>query len=268
MIHIGAGSMGGALLNAWLKAGIVDAAGSAVVDPNPSQAIADLCSEHGLPLNPEGDGAYDLCVLATKPQVFGSVLPSLAWPDFDKTLFISIAAGIGAEEIAMLLTRDERRPRVVRVMPSLPAFVGRSMSLLASDARLSADDRTAAERLMAGAGAVAWTDDEDQLDRWMGVAACGPAFLLRVVEGLAAAAEAQGASPYVARKLAEETFAGTAALLEADDRDAGALRQAVTSPGGTTAAGLDVLNARGVVETFGDAVEAAYRRARELSGRA
>ena len=87
LLLLGAGNMGGALLRAWLDEGSIDAARSAVVDPNPSGEIADLCERHGVALNPETDPSVDICILAVKPQVFPDVLPSLALPDADRTVF-------------------------------------------------------------------------------------------------------------------------------------------------------------------------------------
>ena len=118
---------------------------------------------------------------------------------------------------------------------------------------------------MAAAGAIHWCKDEDELDRLMGVTGCGPAFILRAVEGLTDAALEQGATPEAARLMAEQTLLGTARLLEADGRDAGQLREAVTSPGGTTAAGLEVLNERGFADSLVAAVARAYSRAKELA---
>ncbi|MEM9839045.1 MAG: pyrroline-5-carboxylate reductase [Pseudomonadota bacterium] len=266
MIQIGAGSMGGALLKSWVASDVLDLSRSAIIDPSPSDALITLCEAAGLALNPETDGDYDVCVLAVKPQVFGSVLPELDWPSFSETLFISIAAGISTAEIAMLLKRGDGQPKILRTMPSLPALVGRSMTLLAENAGLSPVERQRGESLMAAAGTVEWTKDEDQLDRLMGVSGCAPAFFLRAVEGLIDAAIAQGASPETARRLAEETFVGTAALLDKDTRMPGTIREAVTSPGGTTAAGLAVLEERGFADAVVGAVEGAYQRAKELRG--
>jgi pyrroline-5-carboxylate reductase len=266
MIQIGAGSMGGALLKAWLESGVVDPARSAVIDPRPSPDLEAMCEARGLTINPEEDGAYDICVLGVKPQQFASILPELSWQNFGDTLFLSIAAGITVQEIEALLKSRAPQPRVLRVMPTLPAKVRRGVSLLAENPALSETDRERGEAMMKAAGDTYWCDDEDQLNRLMGVTGCAPAFLLRAVEGLAAAAEAQGASPEDARRMAETTFTATARLLEEDGRSAGDLREAVTSPGGTTAAGLDVLNERGLVESFVDAVQNAYNRALELAG--
>lgn len=265
MIQIGAGSMGGALLKSWLAADILDVPQSAVISPNPRDELVALCDQAGLRLNPEQDAGYDLCVLGVKPQMFGAVLPELMWPAFEQTLFVSIAAGITVSEITMLLQRDEATPKVLRVMPTLPAKVRAGVTLLAENALLDDSQRSMGERLMNAAGEVHWCATEDDLDRLMGVTGCAPAFLLRAVEGLTEAAIQHGASPEAARMMAEQTFIGTAELLKQDGRDAGALRAAVTSPGGTTAEGLQVLDDQGLVDGLVKAVAAAYRRAKELA---
>ncbi|MEM1410522.1 MAG: pyrroline-5-carboxylate reductase [Pseudomonadota bacterium] len=266
LIQIGAGAMGGALLKSWVSAGLLDAGGSAIVDPMPSEDIQALCEKAGLSINPEDSGGYDVCLLAVKPQMFSDVLPTLDWHGIEDTLFVSIAAGVTSSEIAMLLKEHAPKAKVLRVMPSLPAQVGRGVTLLSEDPNLSPADRDLGERLMqAASGAVHWCRSEDELDRLMGVTGCAPAFLLNAVEGLILAAEDQGASPDVARRLAEETFYGTAALLEADDRPPSDLRAAVTSKGGTTAAGLEVLAEAGFSESLKAAVEGAYQRAKALA---
>jgi pyrroline-5-carboxylate reductase len=266
LIQIGAGSMGGALLQAWAEGDLLDKRGSAVIDPRPSPETEALCEKKGIGLNPAGDHAYDVCVLAVKPQQFPSVLPQLSWPSFGDTLFISIAAGTTAEEIGMLLKAQADSPRVLRVMPTLPAKVRRGVSLLARNPALSAEDEQAGEAMMRAAGEVHWCADEEALDRLMGVTGCAPAFFLRAVEGLAKAAEEEGASPEEALAMARETFLATAALLDADGRSPSALREAVTSPGGTTAAGLASLEEDGFAQSLPRAVRAAYRRAKELAG--
>ncbi|MEM9810656.1 MAG: pyrroline-5-carboxylate reductase [Pseudomonadota bacterium] len=266
MIQIGAGSMGGALLKSWVESDLLDLERSALVDPRPSDEISQLAASKGLAVNPQTDHPYDLAVIGVKPQQFSDVLPQLNWPGMEGTLFVSIAAGVPVREIESLLKTNNPAPKVLRVMPTLPAKVRAGVSLLAENPKLSAADRQLGERLMAAAGAVHWCQDEDQLDRLMGVTGCAPAFVFRVAEALTEAAIAQGASPEAARMLAEETVIGSAKLLASDGRDAASLRAAVTSPGGTTAAGLAVLDERALVKAFVDAVEGAYIRARELAG--
>ena len=260
--------MGGALFEAWVAAGSIDAARSAVVDPNPSDAIAALCETHGVALNPAEDAGYDVCVLAIKPQAFASVLPDLSWPDMTDTLFVSIAAGTTAQTVRHLLAERAPGARVVRTMPSLPAKVRQGVTLLADAPDLTDTDRTIATDLMAAAGTTYWCRDEDHLDRVMGITGCSPAFVFLLAEALTEAATEQGVEDADARRIAEAAVTGAAALLAADERDAAALREAVTSPKGTTEAALGVLDADGeggLRSLVSRAVTSAYDRARALA---
>jgi pyrroline-5-carboxylate reductase len=259
--------MGGALFEAWLHAGAIDKARSAVVDPNPSDRIADLCEGHGVALNPEADRGYEACVLAVKPQLFAAVLPDLDLPDMADTLFLSIAAGTSIETIGALMKERAPAARIVRTMPSLPASIGQGVTLLCAGGDVSEADRGVATRLMAAAGETYWCRDEDHLDQVMGVTGCSPAYVFLLAEALQDAAIERGVAPEDARRIAEASVTGAAAMLAQDGRDAAALRKAVTSPGGTTAAALGVLDdeARGFRPLAGEAVGAAYARAKELA---
>jgi pyrroline-5-carboxylate reductase len=266
LLLLGAGNMGGALFNSWATSDVVDRGASAVVDPNPTDRVEKLCAENGIALNPEDDGnGYDLCVLAVKPQMFGSVLPGVSWPNIDKTLFLSIAAGVTIDEIRKLLKSATAEPKVVRTMPNLPSAVGQGMTLLCADRSVSDADREAATALFNAAGRTVWAADEDKLDRLMGISGCGPAYIFLLAEAMEEAALEQGANEEDARILAETTIAGAAAQLLADGRPAAVMREAVTSPGGTTAAALSVLDSPdGFRKLMHLAVEKAYLRAKEL----
>ena len=267
LLLLGAGNMGGALLRAWLDDGSIDPNASSVVDPNPTEAIVALCDAHGVALNPAADRRADLCVLAVKPQMFADVLPGLDLPGAKDTVFVSIAAGTTLATIRALLKGAADAPKVVRTMPSLPAQVRRGITLLTAEDGVPAEERDAVTRLMAAAGETYWCTDEDQLDRLMGVTGCSPAFVFLLAEALSDAAVAQGADQEAARRMGEAAVTGAAALLATDGRDASTLRRAVTSPGGTTAAALEVLNEEnGLPNLINMAVEAAYARAKELAG--
>ena len=272
LLLLGAGNMGGALFEAWVAAGSIDVSRSAVVDPNPSDAVAALCKAHGVALNPAEDAGYDVCVLAIKPQAFASVLPDLGWPDMANTLFVSIAAGTTAETTRHLLAERAPGARIVRTMPSLPAKVRQGVTLLADAPSLTSADKDTATALMAAAGGTYWCRDEDHLDRVMGITGCSPAYVFLLAEALAAAAAEQGVAPEDARRIAEASVTGAAALLAAEakegagGRDAATLRAAVTSPGGTTQAALAVLDGEGGLRGLvSRAVRAAYDRAKQLA---
>ncbi|MEM9423062.1 MAG: pyrroline-5-carboxylate reductase, partial [Pseudomonadota bacterium] len=249
--------------------GLLDPSRSAVVDPNPSDSILRMCAAVGITVNPVDDGdGYDLCVLAVKPQLFPTVLPDQFWPNMDKTLFISIAAGMKIQDIGHLLKEKTEAARVIRTMPNLPAAIGQGTTLLTGGKNVTEKDRLRTTALFDAAGKTQWCSSEEQLDRLMGVSGCGPAFVFLLAEALEEAARAQGATPDAARFLAEATLVGAANHLKADGRPAGELREAVTSPGGTTAAGLSVLDSKevGFRLLINQAVEAAFARAKELSG--
>lgn len=266
LLLLGAGAMGGALFSAFCAKGAIDPGRSAVVDPSPSEDVLALCARHGVAVNPARDAGYDLCLLAIKPQGFPAVLPTLDWPGMENTLFVSVAAGITVQAARRMIEGAGGRARLVRTMPSLPAKIGRSVTLLAEDGGLRPGDREAAAALMAAAGEIFWCDSEEQLDRLMGVTGCSPAILFRLAEALEAAALAEGCPAADAQRLSEAAVTGAAALLEADGRSAGALAKAVASPGGTTQAALDHLAAKGWSEAVGGAVRAAYDRAQALKG--
>ncbi|WOI54638.1 pyrroline-5-carboxylate reductase [Parvularcula sp. LCG005] len=266
LLLLGAGNMGGALLESWIRNGIVDPKRSAVVDPNPSDKILAVCEDGHVPVNPVDDGeGYDYCVLAIKPQMFGDILPTLKWPGIEKTVFMSIAAGVTIDSMTKLLKSQSSSPKIIRTMPNLPAAIGQGMTILTEGPGVTSEQRDDADMLFKGAGDTVWAKDEDQLDRLMGISGCGPAYVFLFAEALEEAALAEGASPEDARKLAEMTVTGSAAHLAQDGRTAAELRKAVTSPGGTTAAALSVWDdTDGLRPLAKRAVRAAYDRAKEL----
>lgn len=260
--------MGGALLASWARSGLLDPARSAVVDPTPSDEVLMICEQRRIDLNPIADtNEYDVCVLAVKPQMFPTVLPALNWPGIERTLFISIAAGVTIQTIGQLLAAQAPAAKIIRTMPNLPAAISKGVTLLCGDGKVWEKHREAATSLFNAAGQTVWAKDEQQLDRLMGVSGCGPAYVFLLAEALEEAAIAEGASASDARILAEATVVGAAAHLANDPRPAGALRTAVTSPGGTTAAALEVLDGAedGLRPLAKRAVAAAFARAKQLS---
>ncbi len=264
----GAGAMGGALLRAWLREGLLDIANSAVIDPSPKEEIIDLCATHGLALNPAQDRPWQICVLAFKPQQMADIVPRLQWPDMDQSLVISILAGISIETIANQFQSHHQsiprhQPVIVRAMPNLPASIGKGMSILCG--QVEKNRRAQASALLAAAGEIVWVESENELDKAMAIAACGPAYVFLLVEALSEAGEALGLAPEIASKIAREMIVGSAALLEQDKREASQLRRQVTSPGGTTEAALAVLDRdQGLRSLMKDAVAAAVKRAQQL----
>jgi pyrroline-5-carboxylate reductase len=206
--------------------------------------------------------ASDLLVLAVKPQVLGAVLPELAPHLKPDHLVLSIAAGIRLRSLSEGLGPAVR---IVRAMPNTPALVGEGMSVIVAGERASAEDVATARAVLAAAGRVLVAQDEALLDAVTAVSGSGPGFVFAFAEAWLAGAEAVGLDPEQARVLVRQTLLGSAILWERSGEEAAALRAAVTSPGGTTQAGLEALAAGGFATAVRAAIEAATRRSRELS---
>lgn len=263
VLLVGAGRMGGSMLEGWLAQGV---AGSriAVCDPHPSEALAALCTRHGVALNPGTVHPVDTLVLAIKPQMLDGSAPAIAPWAGPGTAVVSILAG---RTLADLARHFPRAAGCIRAMPNLPASIGRGITGVASDGRLSpaALDRVA--RWLGAVGRVERLAHEGEIDMVTAVSGSGPAYVFLLAEALARAGERLGLPPDLAARLGRATVEGAGELLHRQQEVAPAtLRQNVTSPGGTTAAALDVLMAEDALGPLLDrAVEAAYRRAQELS---
>jgi pyrroline-5-carboxylate reductase len=258
---VGAGKMGLALARGWLDAGLPPNH-LLLVDPAPNPAAQQLAEDYGLTLNTDASGLLpNVLVLAVKPQVIDSVMESLRPIVGQQTLAISIAAGI---DIARL-SRGLDMGRVVRTMPNTPAQIGKGITGAVAGPEVGPEGRGIAEALLSAAGPVVWFDDERQLDAVTAVSGSGPAYVFHLVEALAEAARRQGLPDAIAEQLARQTVIGSAALLEADPAPPAVLRQNVTSPNGTTQAGLEVLMGQpGLVDLIDRTVDAARKRSEEL----
>lgn len=263
LVLVGAGKMGSALLEGWLRLGL-DAKKVAVLEPVPSPAIAAL-AQRGLSLNPDlrGLGAVDVIVLAVKPQGAAAAIEPLASLIRATTLIVSIMAG---RTLQFLSAATNGVGAFVRAMPNTPAAIGRGITVAVS-LRTDAAQREVAQRLLSATGAVEWIDDETLMDAVTAVSGSGPAYVFLLAEALAEAGAAAGLPPALAERLARETIAGSGELLYRSPLDAGSLRENVTSPGGTTAAALDVLMGQnGLATLMRRAVAAATARSRQLAG--
>lgn len=263
LLLVGCGNMGHAMLAGWTE--MAEAPEVVVVEP--AESLRARAAETGA-LAVAGaaeiapDFIPDLVVLAVKPQMMAAVLPDYA--RFGEACFVSIAAGT----TLATLERGLGPVALVRCMPNTPAAIGRGVFGVAANARTTVEQRALARRLLEPSGKVFEVADETMIDRITAVSGSGPAYLFHFIEALAAAAKAVGLPEDIATEAARETVFGAAALAEASPEDAAALRKAVTSPGGTTAAALEVLmGENGLTPLLTRAVEAAFRRAEEL-GRA
>ncbi|WP_132251762.1 pyrroline-5-carboxylate reductase [Methylobacterium segetis] len=260
---VGAGKMGGAMLAGWLAGGL-DPRRTTVVEPAPSPELAALCAARGLALNPAEPQVPEALVLAVKPQGLAAAAPALAPLVGPDTLVVSILAG---KTIADLKARLPGARAVVRAMPNLPASIGRGATGAAASPEVTPGQRECADALLRAAGLVEWLDDEGLIDAVTAVSGSGPAYVFLLAEALAEAGIAAGLPPGIAGRLARATVSGSGALLDAEATEAAELRRNVTSPGGTTAAALEVLmRADGMPALLREAVAAAKSRAGELAG--
>ena len=255
----GAGKMGGAMLTGWLAQGL-DAKRVVVIEPHPSAEISAL---KGIRLNPSAKeaGEVDTLVVAVKPQSFREAGASLKPFVGPSTLVVSIMAGT---TIAVLETVCGGS--VVRAMPNTPAAIGRGITVAVAAKKVSATQRGIADALLRATGSVEWVDKESLMDAVTAVSGSGPAYIFLLAEELARAGVEAGLPPELATKLARETVAGSGELLHRSELPSATLRQNVTSPGGTTAAALEVLMGPDSMQSLlTRAVAAATKRSKELA---
>jgi pyrroline-5-carboxylate reductase len=263
LVLVGAGKMGGAMLEGWHRLGL-KFDNIVALEPQPAPEIITL-GQRGLRINPALDTiAATAVVIAVKPQVAPQVVPSLARLIRDDTVAISIMAGRTLAFLEKLLPAGIA---LVRAMPNTPAAISRGITVAVPNARVGAAQRKLADTLLRAVGAVEWVADEALMDAVTAVSGSGPAYVFLLAESLARAGAAAGLPADLAARLARATVAGAGELLHRSPLEAATLRQNVTSPGGTTAAALEVLMARdGLDPVLERAVAAATRRGRELAG--
>lgn len=257
----GAGKMGSAMLTGWLAQGVA-ANKLAVIDPAPSADITKLAAQ-GLRINPESSAlsGVDALVLAVKPQMFADAAPQLRKHVGPETLVLSIMAGVPIAKLAQACGG-----KVVRAMPNTPAAIGRGATVAVADKSVCDTQRAIADALLRATGLVEWIEDETLMDAVTAVSGSGPAYVFLLAEELARAGVAAGLPPELATRLARETVAGAGELLHRSELRSETLRKNVTSPGGTTAAALDVLmGANGFQPLLTRAVAAAAKRSKELA---
>jgi pyrroline-5-carboxylate reductase len=263
LVLVGAGKMGGALLEGWIGLG-VDPARIVVMEPQPATSIKAL-SARGLRLNPDAASiSPDAIVIAVKPQIAPEIMPKVASLMSPSTIVVSIMAGRTIAFLGDVLPRDAA---VIRAMPNTPASIGRGITVAVPNSRVTAAQRQLADALLTATGAVEWIGDETLMNAVTAVSGSGPAYVFLLAESLARAGEKVGLPTELAARLARATVAGSGELLHRSTIDAATLRHNVTSPGGTTAAALDALMAPdGLDPLMERAIAAATKRGRELAG--
>jgi pyrroline-5-carboxylate reductase len=255
VLMVGCGKMGGALLGNWMRGGdeftIVDPVLESVPD---GAALVRNADELSGP-------RYDVLIIAIKPQLVDKVMPAYTAMLAPGGYALSIAAGCSIARIKSVLNGAP----VIRVMPNLPAAIGQGVSALCASADATPDHSGHARALMEHAGTAIMVEDEDQIDRFTGIAGSGPGYIFEFARAYVEAAMSMGFDEAAARAMVLDTMAGTIAMARSSDEDLESLRNSVTSKGGTTAAGLDAFNGeREISALMAKTVAAAYNRALEL----
>jgi len=257
---IGGGNMARALISGLVNAGR-DPLTVVVSDPLPEQR--DLLDEIGVRTTADNDEAIsgaNVVVLAVKPQVLGDVLKTARVnPD---QLLVSIAAGVPSSAIVGWTHPDQP---VVRAMPNTPALLGAGITALYANDTVSDTGRQTAQDILATAGRTLWVDEEDKLDAVTAVSGSGPAYYFYLMEAMIEAGIGQGLDAETATVLTLETAYGAALMARERTHPPQTLRANVSSPGGTTAAALSVLDAEGARDIIGRALDRARARSQELA---
>ena len=259
LVLLGCGKMGSAMLQGWLDQG-VPAGAVHVRDPFPNEWL----KTSGVAINQPLPAAPSVVLIAVKPQMMADALPDLQAMGNGETLFLSVAAGISIATYQDILGANTP---IIRAMPNTPAAVGKGITAIVGNAQSTAEHLTLAKDLLSAIGQVVTLNEESQMDAVTGVSGSGPAYVFHMIETLAAAGEAQGLAPELAMQLAKATVAGAGALAEQSDESPSQLRINVTSPNGTTQAGLEVLMdpLAGLPPLMNATVKAATDRSKELA---
>jgi len=254
---IGGGNMAFALVEGLRGAG--EAFDIVVADPMPEQ-LARFQGVETQANNATAAAAADAIVLAVKPQALATALEQTR-PSAGQ-LVVSIAAGARLGALAALTAANQP---IVRCMPNTPALVGAGITGAVANQHVSPDQRRLAQRVLESVGEVVWFDHERHLDAVTALSGSGPAYFFLLLESLTEGGVALGLDASVARRLAVATAVGAARMAEGGDVDPAALRERVTSPGGTTERALSILDAHGAQAAFRAAMFGAWERSRELA---
>jgi pyrroline-5-carboxylate reductase len=265
VLLVGAGKMGGALLESWLARGLPPALVS-VIDPTPTPEMAKLMAAKRIARDPQPPllPSHAAVVLAVKPQMAADVMKQISRFVGRDTVVVSIMAG---RTISFLSKSLPKGTAIVRAMPNTPASIGRGITVAVPNNRVKGAARDLADALLVATGPVEWIKNEKWMDAVTAVSGSGPAYIFLLAESLARAGVAAGLPKPLAARLARETVAGAGELLYRSELEASKLRENVTSPNGTTAAALKVLMAKsGLDPLMKKAVAAATKRSKQLAG--
>lgn len=255
LLIVGCGNMGGAMLSGWLSGGI-DPSRFSILDP-----VLEAAPEGVELLREAAGGPFDAILLGVKPQILGEIVPSVAPRAGPETVVLSIMAGI---ELSSLARHFPEAGGIVRIMPNLSAAIGKSPIALAANGLEDARKQDVTG-LMVPLGSPEWID-ESQFDLVTALVGSGPAFVYRFIDAMASGAAELGLDAGQAERLALATVEGAALLASASEHAPGELARRVASPGGTTRAGLDVLDSGGALARLvGATLRAARDRGAEMA---
>ena len=259
---IGAGNMATALVKGLIESGVQAAEQLRASDIH-EERLKRLSADFGLPVHPNNQALVRDCsviVLAVKPQNMREVLEDIRAKVRDDHLVISIAAGIPLKMIYKVIGRDIA---AIRVMPNTPALIQQGISALAAGGKADEGDLQKACMIFEAVGEIVIVSEE-MMDAVTALSGSGPGYVFKLMEGFVSAGLKVGFDPHTALRLVTQTFLGAAHLAIESEKGLSELREMVTSPGGTTAAGLAVMDQRGVTPILEEAVEAACKRSIEL----
>ncbi len=267
ILLLGCGKMGSAMLSGWLDQGlktdaihIVDPFLDHIKDFFPNLNATQL--HENMEKLPE-QLSPSFIIIAVKPQMMDQALTSLQAIELSNSVILSIAAG---KTIHYFENKLGNQWPIIRAMPNTPAAIGKGISVLCANKHVSDENKNIANILLETVGSVQWIDNENLMDGVTALSGSGPAYVFYMVEAMAAAGEAIGLPQELSQTLARQTVSGAGALLDASDETVAKLRENVTSPGGTTAAALDVLMSdQGLVKVIRRAMTAAKDRSKELA---
>ncbi|NQU21294.1 MAG: pyrroline-5-carboxylate reductase [Candidatus Nealsonbacteria bacterium] len=261
---IGAGQMATALASGFVRAGLVSAENLTACDPvaEARSRFVEAAGGEATEDNARVVAGSDVIFLAVKPQQMAAVAAELQGTIGPDKLVVSIAAGIRVETLAQWLGADVR---LVRVMPNTPCLVGHGACGFCLGRQATAEDARLVEQLLAAVG-IAYQVDEKLIDAVTGLSGSGPAFVYTIIEALSDGGVRMGLPRNIATALAAQTVGGAAEMVLVTGEHTGTLRDKVTSPGGTTIAGIEALESAGLRAALMSAVEAATRRSIELGG--
>src|SRR5262245_21521864 len=265
LVLVGAGKMGGAMLEGWLSSG-TDPAKIVIIDPAPPPEIKKLIQAKKLRFNADVRELRDceIVVVAVKPQSADEAVAQLAALKSFRPLVLSIVAG---KRISFFEGHFGADAPIVRSMPNTPAAVGRGITAMSPNRNVSLQQKALAEALLSAVGEVVTVGEEGQLDAVTAVSGSGPAYVFYLTECMTEAGKKLGLSEELATRLARATVSGAGELMARSGLPAATLRQNVTSPKGTTYAALQVLmRGSGMMALFEEALREAEKRSRELAG--